>query len=197
MNINKIDNTNFKAIYRLPYSEKALSELKQQIIPTYKVVSNQASSFFVGRNPFFDGLKIWIETIAKKNNSSVQWLKMNAANHGGDVKYIEESFIHVVTGENDIQAIDAYAKARADGTFEQMKQLHKERTSVFHKIKRLFVEEELPELGYDENTPEHLKLLFQLIKQNKDETKLFNDTFPKITEVKSTKELFLKMMSER
>ena len=103
----------------------------------------------------------------------------------------------ILTKTNDIQAIDAYAKARADATFEQMKQLHKERTSVFHKIKRLFVEEELPELGYDENTPDHLKLLFQLIKQNKDETKLFNDTFPKITEVKSTKELFLKMMSER
>ena len=61
----------------------------------------------------------------------------------------------------------------------------------------MFIQEEQPERGYDENTPEHLKLFFQLIKQNKDETKLFNDAFPKITEDKSTKELFLKMMSER
>ena len=67
----------------------------------------------------------------------------------------------------------------------------------FMNIFLKFVEEEKPDLGYNENTPDHLKLLFQLIKQNKDETKIFNDAFPKIIEVKSTKELFIKMLNEK
>ena len=197
MNINKIDNTNFKAIYRLPYSEQALNEVKQQILPQWINVSNQKSAYFVGRNPFFDGLKIWIESIARKNNSSVEWLKMNAENHGAEVEQIEEGFIHVITSEKDIEAVNNYMSERAHSTLEQIKQLHKQRTSVLHKIKTLFIEEEKPELGYNENTPEHLKLLFQLIKQNKDETKSFNDVFSEIIEVKTAKELFIKMLNER
>lgn len=197
MNINKIDNTNFKAIYRLPYSKQALNEVKQQILPQWVKVANQKSAYFVGRNPSFDGLKMWIEAIAKKNNSSVEWLKMNAKNHGAEVEYIEEGFIYVMNSEKDIEAINNYISERAHSTIEQVKQLHKQKTSVLHKIKRLFIEEEKPDLGYNENTPDHLKLLFQLIKQNKDETKIFNDAFPKIIEVKSTKELFTKMLNER
>ena len=197
MNINKIDNTNFKAIYRIPYSEQALNELREQILPMYNKISNQQSSLFVGRNPFFDGLKMWINAIARKNNSSVEWLKMNAKNHGAEIEYIEESYIHIMTGEKDVNAVLDYMKNRTSATVEKFKQMHKEKTSVWHKIKTFFVEEEQPERGYNENTPDHLKLLFQLIKQNKDVTKSFNDTFPKITEVKSTKELFKKMMNER
>ena len=110
MNINKIDNTNFKAIYRLPYSERALNEIKQQVLPTYSTISNQKCGLFVGRNPFFDGLKIWIEAIAQKNNSSVEWLKMNATNHGAEIEHIEEGYIHVMTGEKDVQAVENYMK---------------------------------------------------------------------------------------
>ncbi len=197
MNINKIDNTNFKAIYRLPYSEQTLNELKERVLPTYNKISNQKSSFFVGRNPFFEGLTLWIEAIANKNNSSVGWLKMNAKNHGGEVEHIEEGFVHVVTGEKDIQSVNDYMKARTNSTIEKIKQLNKERSSILYKIKSMFIQEEQPERGYDENTPEHLKLFFQLIKQNKDETKLFNDAFPKITEAKSAQELFIKMLNER
>lgn len=197
MNINKINNTNFKAIYKIPYSERTLNEIRQQILPNYCAISNQKAGLFVGRNPFFDGLKIWINAIAKQNNSSVEWLKMNARNHGGKVEYIEEGFIHVMTGEKDIDAISNYMKEKTNDTVEKIKQLAKEKSSIWYKIKKFFVGEKEPERGYDENTPEHLKLLFQLIKQNKEQTEIFNAAFPKIIEVKTEKELCIKMLNER
>ena len=40
------ENHSFKAIYRIPYSEKALSELQQKVLPTYKKVFNQKCDFF-------------------------------------------------------------------------------------------------------------------------------------------------------
>ena len=180
MNIKKVDDVNFKAIYKVPYSKQAFNEINQNILPVYNKVTNQETAFFVGRNPFFDGLKIWVEAIAKKNNSSVEWLKMNATNHGAEIEHIEEGFIHVVTGQKDVEAVGNYMKERTNSTIETIKQMHKERTSVWHKVKRIFIEEEKPDLGYDENTPDHLKLLFQLIKQNKEETQKFNDAFPKV-----------------
>ena len=53
MPINRI-NTNFKGIYRIPYSEESVQELKQNLLPTYINVTNQKAKFFVGRHPFFD-----------------------------------------------------------------------------------------------------------------------------------------------
>ena len=73
----------------------------------------------------------------------------------------------------------------------------KERTTLKYKIKNLFIKEEEPDLGYDENTPEHLITLFQFIKKEKDDTLLFNEIFPNIIELKTLNELFTKMMSER
>ena len=197
MNINQIDNLNFKAIYRIPYSEQTLKEVGQKVLPVFEKVSNQKSAYFVGRNPFFDGLKIWIDAIAMQNNASAEWLMMNAKNHGGEVEHIEEGFIHIITGEKDIQAVQNYQNERTNATIEKIKKIGKERGTLWYKIKKLFGKEDKPKLAYNENTPEHLKLLFQLIKQNKDETESFNNVFPKIIEIKSTKELFTKMMNER
>ena len=64
-------------------------------------------------------------------------------------------------------------------------------------IKKLFVKEKQPDLGYDENTPEHLVVLFQFIKKDKEDTLLFNTTFPDIIKTKDAEELATKIMSEQ
>jgi hypothetical protein len=191
------ENHSFKAIYRIPYSEKALSELQQKVLPTYKKVFNQKCDFFIGRNPDYEGFKFWIDAIARQNNSSVEWLKMNASKHGADLTSMNENFIHVITSDKDIQAISYYKENKLTSSVENLKNSIKERTTLKYKIKKLFIKEEEPDLGYDENTPEHLRTLFQLIKLDKDNTQLFNEIFPNIIELKTVKELFTKMMSER
>lgn len=197
MNINKVDNTNFKAIYRLPYSEKAIAEIQQQIIPTYKIVTHQNCHFFKGRNPFFDAVKIFIKMIADNNNSSVEWLKMNAKNHGINEKSMEEEFIHVITGDKDIKIIDDYMENRNNSLFEILQQQLKQKNSIMHKIKTLFIADEKPDMGFDENTPPHLRELFYILNQDKTNTQVFNEQCPRPIDVKSTKELFIKMMNER
>lgn len=197
MKIINNENLNFKAIYRIPYSEKALSELQQKVLPTYKKVINQKCDFFIGRNPDYEGFKFWIDVIARQNNSSVEWLKMNAKNHGADITGMNENFIHVMTGDKDIQAISDYKENKLASSVENLKSSLKERTTLKYKIKNLFVKEEKPDLGYDENTPEHLITLFQFIKQEKDNTLLFNEIFPNIIELKTVNELFNKIMCER
>ena len=51
MNINNIENTNFKAIYRVPYSEKNLAIINKEILPTYSRVTNQCAGMFKGEHP--------------------------------------------------------------------------------------------------------------------------------------------------
>ena len=197
MKIINNENLNFKAIYRIPYSEKALSEIQQKILPSYKKIFNQKCDFFIGRNPDYEGFKFWIDVIAKQNNSSVEWLKMNAANNGADITGMNENFIHVMTSDKDIQAISDYKENKLASSIENLKNSLKERTTLKYKIKKLFVKEEKPDLGYDENTPEHLVPLFQFIKQEKDNTLLFNEIFPNIIELDSVKELFNKMICKK
>ena len=194
--INK-ENLSFKAIYRIPYSEKALSEIQQKVLPTYKKISNQKCDFFIGRNPHYEGFKFWIDVIERQNNSSVEWLKMNATNHGADTIGMNENFIHIMTGDKDIQAISDYKKNKLASSVENLKNSIKERTTLKYKIKKLFVKEEEPDFGYDENTPEHLRTLFQFIKMDKDDTLVFNEAFPNVIALKTVEELFAKMMCER
>ena len=122
---------------------------------------------------------------------------MNAANNGADIIGMNENFIHVMTSDKDIQAISDYKENKLTSSIENLKNSLKERTTLKYKIKNLFIKEEEPDLGYDENTPEHLITLFQFIKKEKDDTLLFNEIFPNIIELKTVNELFTKMMSER
>lgn len=197
MRIPNNDNISFKAIYRVPYSEKTLNEIKQHILPTYEKTLKQKSSFFVGRNPEYEGFKFWINVIAKQNNSSVEWLKQNASNNGANTKGMDENFIHIMTGEKDIQAISDYKANKLTSSVEKLKKNIKEQSTIRHKIKKLFVKEKQPDLGYDENTPEHLVVLFQFIKKDKEDTLLFNTTFPDIIKTKDAEELATKIMSEQ
>lgn len=193
MNINKIDNTNFKAIYRLPYSEKNLAIINKEILPTYSRVTNQCVGVFKGEHPLKMSLIGSIEKISKNLNYSADWLKTNATNHGADRNSMELNYMCVITGEKDTNALTNFLKSRVLSAAKENKQMN----SIFYKIKNLFIEKSPKEIGFDENTPVHLRELFAWIKNDKDEQKIFEEAFPKIISVNSPEELFIKMMSER
>ena len=134
-----------------------------------------------------------LEEIAKQFNYSVDWLKSNAKNHGADERSLELNYISVVTGKKDADAITTFLKSRVASAAKENKQMN----SIFYKIKSLFVEQKPEDLGFNENTPEHLRELFVWIKTDKEEAQIFQEAFPKITSVNSPEELFKKMMSER
>ena len=118
-----------------------MSELQQKVLPTYKKVFNQKCDFFIGRNPDYEGFKFWLDVIARQNNSSVEWLKMNASKHGADITGMNENFIHVMTEDKDIQAISDYKENKLASSVENLKSSLKERTTLKYKIKNLFVKE--------------------------------------------------------
>lgn len=196
MPINRI-NTNFKGIYRIPYSEESVQELKQNLLPTYINVTNQKAKFFVGRHPFFDSFKVCHKIIADENNSSVEWLKMNAQNHGAKAKDFDEEFIYVISGEKDLNALNSYIEDRVINILNVAKETIKEKYSILSKIKKLFIGEKNNEPDSVKNAPEHLKFLFYLIDTEKKETKAFEEFAPQKIESKNTKDLFIKMMQER
>ena len=193
MNINKIDNTNFQAIYKIPYSERNFLLIKDKIIPTYKVVSNQKADFFMGSHPLKMALIQVIEKIVKELDCSLEWLKANAKNHGAKEGSMDLDSICVITSQDDINAIGSFIRARIDKAYKEVVQAN----SFLYKVKNFFLGKEEEDLGFNEKTPEHLRKLFYSIKNDKIEAQAFEEAFPKVVLVKNTDELLLKMLNER
>jgi len=196
METNRI-HTNFKGIYRIPYSETSVKEIKQEILPLYSRVSNQKVKFFVGRNPFFDSFKTCYNVIADENSSSYEWLKMNAQNHGAKAKDFEDEFIYVISGEKDVNALDNYINARVQAISNKAIQMIKDKHSIWGQLKQLFVSNKNTEADIYANLPEHLKFVFYLINLEKEETEFFENFALNKIALKTPKELFVKMMQER
>lgn len=195
--INSFNKTSFKAVYRLPYTEKDRKEIEEKILPNYRMVSNQNVGYFVGKNPFFEAINAFVQYLANEHSSSVSWLKMNAENHGADLSGLKEDFIYVFTGDKDVPSfIDYYTKRKTHVEKESLALINVD-NSFIGRIKRLFLSHEKIDQGFDENTPEHLKPLFYVIKKDKEETELFKEFCPNPTDVKTTKDLFFKMLNER
>lgn len=196
MQTNRI-NTNFKGIYRTPYSEESIKEVKQQVLPIYNRISNQKVKYFIGRNPFFDSFQSCHKIIADENSSSYEWLKMNAQNHGAKAKDFDEEFIYVISGEKDIQALDNYINERVKEISNNAIKIIKEKHSVWGKLKKLFMSEKNTETDAYANLPEHLKFVFHLIDLEKKETQAFENFALNKIDSKTPKELLVKMMQER
>ena len=68
MQINRIDNTNFKAIYKIRSTPAIIEEVEKNLIPIYENVTNQTAYAVVGNNPFKILVTNMIEKIAQLNN---------------------------------------------------------------------------------------------------------------------------------
>ena len=196
MKTNKVDKPNFKAIYKLPYSQKTAMEIKK-VIPIYTglPLPSKKALFFEGRNPQSSGVQFWMKAIARQQGASVEWLKTNAEKHGFDPESLNEGYIHVITGEEDCQAIEDFVNDSLNKTKEKLLKMAKHKTSIIYKVKKLFIKDE-DNIKYPKGLPEHLKFLFGLVQKDKEMNEDFKNAFPNIIEVNNTKELFSKMTNK-
>ena len=156
MQINKTETTNFKGIYTLTNKGNNLKNLRESIIPMYKLVKKEPIHFFVGRNPYRLGLKQALGDAMKHSGYGEEWVRANAKNHGIDLSAFGEDNIYIICGKKDIQSFTEYAQKKK-----------KEVLSMWHKIstiikmtKRFFSKREIPN---------HLKYLDYTVEMNKAE----------------------------
>lgn len=185
MNILPIENTNFKAIYKLKSSEKIIKEVESKIIPTYNLFSNQPAILLQGSNPFAQILDDMIEAFAKKNNASKSWAIMNANNHG--IKISDDTdILYVFSNENDVGNLLDYISNRRNIN----------KPTFFKSLKLFFKKKDL--IKIPANLPKHLIPLAIINEVYQKETLAFNDFIKnKFIEVDSSKDLLFKMMKER
>lgn len=186
MQINKIDNTNFKAIYKMKVDEKIIQELRTRVIPTYNKVTNQPAVVLQGRNPFVQILDDMIEAFAKQNNASKSWAIMNANNNG--IKISEDKdILYIFSGDKDVKNLLSYIEERREYN----------KPSFINSIKNFFRKKE-DRISISAETPKHLIPLALIDKFNQKETVAFNKYLGnKFIEAETPKELLIKMMCER
>ena len=184
MNINRIENTNFNGLYKVPYTEKNMEALKNFVIPTYMNISKEPVIVFTGNNPFKVGLVKLMELIAKKNNSNVDWLKMNAQNHGVDVSGADCDIINIVSTRKDIDKLQKYMVSR----------INSRKPSLAEKIQNFFGIRAVPD--YDTNLPVHLAILSEGLRLDKEEAEAFAEYSKNIKLYKDSKDVFKALMSE-
>lgn len=184
MQINKVDNISYKGLYKIPYSERNLKELTEFVVPAYMNISKEPVIIFSGNNPFKIGLSKLMELIAEKNNSSVNWLKMNAQNHGMDVSETESKILNIVTTNNDINKLQEY----------MLNRINSRKPKFMDKVKNFFGVREVPD--FDENLPAHLAVLSEGLKLDKEESAAFAEYSKKAKLLNSAQELFKALMSE-
>ena len=190
MQINKINNTNFQGIYRIKNSPAIVKEIQNKVAPSYRMVSHNPIVAFPGKNPFKITLDILMEIIAKSQNSSKDWLEMNAKNHGLDLSAtkIGDDYIHIITGEKDIKNIVEYM-------IDRTKKLQ---PSFKDKVMNFFGITKEVDYGITENTPEHLKPLFIALSKIEEEDIAFEEfAGKKVIKVNTPKELLTRMLMER
>lgn len=189
MQINKIDNqTSFNGMYKIPKTVKNMQELYDHVLPTYFSLKDEPVFLFNGSNPFNSVLDTMTKSIADEQGSSVNWLKINAANFGANLSDFGEEVLHIITGKKDVAKLKKYIPERLSA-WEKETSLIGILTSMFrHKH----------EIPFDKKTPKHLRPLFCSLQTNVKETTAFRKfAQDKVISVKTPQELLEKMLMEK
>lgn len=187
MQINKIDNTNFQAIYRLKNIPSAVEEIEKKVIPAYKIMSNENAYTIIGNNPFRKVLRTMIERVAEFEKTSISWVEMNAKNYGLNLNSTEDDVIYFIAGNKELEKFKEYIKKRND----------RMRPSIKNLLKKIFLKEEKI-ITVPDNSPEHIKFLADAMDYDCKETLAFNEYIKgQVKDVKSPRDLFYTMLRER
>ena len=183
MEINHINSTNFNGIYRMQYTAQDLEHIKSHVAPMYQYLKQEPILIFDGNNPFKIGVDIIMNLIANSQNSSTNWLKMNATRHGVDFEGLGSNTLHVISGRKEINNFLEYLQKRVA-----------KKTSFFEKFKNIF--------SKNKNTyndkPAHLRKLFEVLETNREENFEFQKAYNnRIVEVKTPQELLTKILCEK
>ena len=185
MQVNKIEYTNFNGCYKLANTLSNVAKLTNIIAPAYIDKTNQSILIFSGNNPFKIVVKKIINEVAKKNNSSVEWLKMNAKNHGLYMNDDGYETLNIITSGKDINSFYDYFVAR----IERLKPTLKNKI-----IRALGLNKTIPRI--DKDLPEHLMMLSYSLNFDKEETAAFKEYSKDFKTVSSAEQLFELMMRE-
>ena len=181
-NFNQQNNTKFQGIYRIPNSAKNIADIEQHVAPMYSYLRHEPVIGLLGSNPFKIGVDMIMDIIAENNHSSVSWVKMNAKNHGADLSNLDDRLL-IVSGKKDIEGLANYMRNRVA-----------KKTNFFAKVKTMFSRSN--EAYADK--PNHLKPLFKVLQENKEENAAFVQEYgAQIVDVKTPQELLAKMLCER
>lgn len=183
MRINNVDNTNFKAIYKIKNTPANIETLSKKIIPIYEAITKQDTFVFIGSNPFKSGLDVITKKIAQANNVTKNWLKKKAEYHGLKYTSSDDGILHVVTTQKDIDKLNDYMQNRLDLRLERIQD-------------KILNNTPLPD-DANAKLPEYLQALDSALKLDQVEEEAFKNYPQKIIEVNNVEELFAKMMSER
>lgn len=195
MHINKTNNINFTAIYRVPLTTQSADEVIKYIIPAYKTVTHKHADFFVGENPYRIITDKLILNLAKNSGGSPKWLKDNAELHNIDTKHFIDDALHVITTKQDIQSVFNYITSKEQEVNDFLYPRNKKNT-FSNRIKKLF-DTYTPADNSDNDLPKHLQILKKILdftkKNNEDFHKFAKD---KIIKLDSTEELIEKLSKE-
>lgn len=185
MQINKTTtNTNFKGIYKLPNTPENANALKHYVLPMYNSIKNDKIFVFPGNNPFKLGVDIIIDMVAKSNQSSKEWIKLNAQLYDINLNNIGEDVIHIISSSKDVDKFKRYIKNRTSKNRLLLRRFNK-----FLKLKNGIKETH-------KNIPEHLKIIFAALKRNKEEDKAFAQYAKDAVEATSPEELLSFLLTE-
>jgi len=177
MNINRINSQSFYGVYRMKNNPANREALNKIIIPTYECIRQRPISFFVGSNPFSQAfIDMGIETIAKKENYSTQWVTQNAKTNGMNLDEMKET-IYVITGEKDHDELFNYI-------VNVLSELNLSGAGILKTFKLYYKEFKNLRQALLKNFPEHLLPLTRSIVDNESQTKHFNENFVQKRNVK-------------
>lgn len=187
MQINRIDNTNFQAIYRLKNVPGVVEDIEKKIIPAYKIINNENSYTIIGNNPYKNVLKKMIERVAEFEKTSISWVEMNAKNYGLNLNSTEDDVIYFIAGNKELEKFKEYIKKRND----------RMRPSIKNLLKKIFLKEEKI-ITVPDNSPEHIKFLADAMDYDCKEKLAFNEYIKeRVQDVDSPKDLFYTILRER
>ena len=177
-------NVNFTGVYRIPNTPKNIKEINEKVIPMYSYLKHEPVSGFPGENPFVFGFEVLKEIVAKANNASKAWLEMNAKNHGEILPDTNTDFIHIVSGEKDLNDFMNFITSRVNAN----------QNTPLKYIKRLFSHSK-----DKKDLPDHLKVVDKAVelyqKERLEYLKFIQSK--KVVPVETTQELLTKMLTER
>ena len=184
MDIKAIDNTTFNGFYKIPVNTKNMFEIRNYVFPAITRVKRTPVVIFSGNNPFKLILKYAMKCIADNNNGSIEWLKMNAANHGLDINDDGEDVLNIITTQKDIDNLIEYISKR----------INSRKPKFMDKVKSFIgIKESNPNY---EKLPEHLKVLSDFLKADKEEIKAFSSYTRDAVIVDDARELLKRVLTE-
>ena len=179
---------NFTGIYKIPNTSKNIKDIEEKVIPMYSYLKHEKVSGFPGENPFVLGFEAIKEIVANKNNASKILLEMNAKNHGQILPDTNTNFLHIISGEKDLQEFVEFIiqrlKANENTPLNKLK-------NFFHYLKNINSEKQ--------KLPEHLQIVDKAVelyeKEKLEYQKFIQDK--NIISVSSAQELLAKMLTEK